>query len=120
MIFAVGDCAKVCWLVCLTGHSRLAHRLKSYETRMERDMGDPLALAACPICYEGIRLSGTIYVGRRVVCPDCGTNLVVIQGDPDTEMDAAQPARSEILTTRQAREHYANYSGLRAADHLGE
>ena len=87
---------------------------------MEREMRDPLALAACPVCYEGIRLRGSIYAGRQVICPDCGAYLVVVQGDLDVETSAAQPERLERLTARRAKERYATYSGVRAVDHLGD
>jgi len=87
---------------------------------MERETGDPLALAACPVCYEGIRLRGSIYVGRQVVCPDCGACLVVVQGDPDMETGAEQPRWPGRLTSQRARERYVTYSGVRAVGHLGE
>lgn len=49
---------------------------------MARQVETRLALAACPQCWEGIRLAGKIYVGRQVVCPDCNAQLEVVEMDP--------------------------------------
>ena len=86
---------------------------------MARDVQVPLALAACPVCYEGIRLAGTIYAGRQVLCPDCGACLVVVEEDC-TELDGVRTGPPAMPTPRRARERYACYSGVRAVGHLGE
>ena len=80
-------------------------------------MGKPLALAACPVCYEGIRPTGSIYAGRREICPSCRACLVVVQEDPDAESRLVLRSRPGRWITRRARTQYVRYSGVRAADH---
>ena len=39
-------------------------------------------LATCPDCGRGIRLKGEISVGRKATCPNCDTQLAVIETAP--------------------------------------
>ena len=40
------------------------------------------ALATCPDCKQRIRLRGDIFVGRKVTCLNCDTQLVVYELTP--------------------------------------
>ena len=38
--------------------------------------------AACPDCGQRIRLTGKIFVGRKVTCSNCDTQLAVVETTP--------------------------------------
>ena len=39
-------------------------------------------LATCPECKQRIRLRGKVFWGRKVACPNCETQLAVIETAP--------------------------------------
>ena len=39
-------------------------------------------LATCPDCGQRIRLTGGIFVGRTVTCPNCTRQLAVVETAP--------------------------------------
>ena len=39
-------------------------------------------LATCPDCGQRVRLTGEIFVGRKVTCPKCDEQLIVIETTP--------------------------------------
>jgi lysine biosynthesis protein LysW len=40
------------------------------------------ASARCPDCGSKIALQGEVYLGRKIVCPDCDAELEVIETSP--------------------------------------
>lgn len=38
--------------------------------------------ARCPDCGEKIALPGEVYLGRKVICPDCEAELEVVETSP--------------------------------------
>jgi len=47
---------------------------------------DQAVAALCPDCDEDILLQGTIRIGRRVACPNCGADLEIVETEP-VELD---------------------------------
>ena len=39
-------------------------------------------MAQCPVCDAEVELSGDVVVGELMECPDCGTELEVLETDP--------------------------------------
>lgn len=40
------------------------------------------AFATCPDCKQSIRVRGRVFWGRRVTCPNCDTQLAVVETAP--------------------------------------
>jgi lysine biosynthesis protein LysW len=52
------------------------------ESRMSQKDTSKTVTARCPDCGEKIALRGEVYLGRKIVCPDCETELEVVETSP--------------------------------------
>ena len=43
-----------------------------------------VSIARCPDCGEKIRMEGAIQIGRQVFCPECDSELEVVDTQPVT------------------------------------
>jgi lysine biosynthesis protein LysW len=52
------------------------------ESRMAQKETSQAVFARCPDCGEKIALRGEVYLGRKVICPDCDAELEVVETSP--------------------------------------
>ena len=47
-------------------------------------------MAECPVCGGGVELDSSTVVGELLECPDCGTELEVLEVDPPKLAEAPE------------------------------